>query len=387
MDFREGFVMYLKCYDLMKLPIFKNIQLVGGASGLNRQISWIYVSTTPSLESWLRGGELVFIVHNSNLKQRLQEAVTSQAAGVVVLKSADNRSVLDQDEIDFANQFDLPLFEMDYHVRLVDVTREVSIGIMSRQKKIDYLDQFFHRILFSTDLDAAAADDFTLHFGFQSGHRYVIATIHAAAGPLLEDLEPSLQLYLADPELRVFMKQFDSYLVILIHCPRDRVDPARRLLQSAFSILEEKFPDRLLMSIGSACDELTGIRESYQRSMRAIALCSGKIRLVDYEALGFDRLLINGKDEDLLEYARSVLGEVRAYDEANNTAFLKTMEGFILSNGNISKAASHLYIHKNTCIYRIARIEELFQMDLNDALIRADILNCLKIFRFFNQMD
>lgn len=50
------------------------------------------------------------------------------------------------------------------------------------------------------------------------------------------------------------------------------------------------------MSIGSACDDLTGIRESYQRSMRAIALCSGKIRLVDYEALGFDRLLINGKE-------------------------------------------------------------------------------------------
>lgn len=135
--------MYLKCYDLMKLPIFKNIQLVGGASGLNRQISWIYVSTTPSLESWLRGGELVFIVHNSNLKQRLQEAVTSQAAGVVVLKSADNRSVLDQDEIDFANQFDLPLFEMDYHVRLVDVTREVSIGIMSRQKKSTIWISFF----------------------------------------------------------------------------------------------------------------------------------------------------------------------------------------------------------------------------------------------------
>lgn len=378
--------MYVKCYELMKLPVFKNIHLAAGASGLNRLVSWPYVSTTPSLRGWIRGGELVFIVNNDDLTQVLEEAVLYHVAGVVVLKNDANRSCLNDDLIDFANLEGLPLFEMDYDMKLVDVTREVGAFLMNKQKKVNYLDNFFHTILFSDPLDPEKADNFMLHYGFHSEDRFFITTLHTADPSRLSDLQLSLQPYIEEPDVQFLMIQLDSYLALLAVCRPDHIKTAKTLLKSVFPILKERFPGLRTMTIGSTCDSLHDIRSSYQRSMKSTALCTDEIRIIDYETLGFERLLLNAEESDLAEYAKFVLGAVKEYDEENDSSFLKTMETFILFNGNISKTASRLYIHKNTCIYRIARIGELFQIDLNDPDVRADVLNCLKIYRFLDEL-
>ncbi|WP_326910732.1 helix-turn-helix domain-containing protein [Sedimentibacter sp. MB31-C6] len=71
------------------------------------------------------------------------------------------------------------------------------------------------------------------------------------------------------------------------------------------------------------------------------------------------------------------------YEEKNQTSFIKTMEAYVQCNGNINKASAQLYIHRNTCIYRISKIKELFQIDIDDPYVRADILNSLSIYSFF----
>lgn len=54
----------------------------------------------------------------------------------------------------------------------------------------------------------------------------------------------------------------------------------------------------------------------------------------------------------------------------------------LITDDLANKASTQLYIHRNTCIYRIAKIKELFQIDLEDPYVRADILNSLSIYRF-----
>ena len=121
--------MYVKCYELMKVPAFKNIQLIAGGSGLNRLVSWVYVLTTPYLEGWVHGGE----------------------------------SLINDEMIELANKENFPLFEMDYNIKLLDVTRDISAYIMQKQEKVDYLDCFFQNILFSANLEKKNIDDFSLY--------------------------------------------------------------------------------------------------------------------------------------------------------------------------------------------------------------------------------
>lgn len=91
-------------------------------------------------------------------------------------------------------------------------------------------------------------------------------------------------------------------------------------------------------------------------------------------------------EEDLEEYATFSLGKIIEHDRKNATFFLKTLEAYILGNGNISKTAAQLYIHRNTCIYRMEKIKELFNIDFDDPYIRADILNCLCIIRYLDMI-
>ena len=144
--------------------------------------------------------------------------------------------------------------------------------------------------------------------------------------------------------------------MILAYTRPDSIKKAKILLKSSFSILNEKFPDLLCMGIGNTSNSLNNIRNSYKESMNSIALSTDEKRIIDYAELGFPRLLFN------------------------------TKEAYILCNGNISKTSSQLYIHRNTCIYRISRIKELFQIDLDNAYTRAEVLNCLYIYRFLGQI-
>ena len=48
------------------------------------------------------------------------------------------------------------------------------------------------------------------------------------------------------------------------------------------------------------------------------------------------------------------------YDKEHETAYLKTMRSYLEYGHNVTRAAAVLYIHRNTMIYRIERMKELF---------------------------
>lgn len=373
------------CYELMKIPSFKNIKLVAGESGLDRKVSWVYVLQTPSLENWVYGGEIIFIMNTDDICKILEDAVSHQISCAVVLKNKQNESILNDEIIRFANKENFPLFEMDYNIKILDVTREISTYIIHKQEKIDYLNYFFYNILISENLKKKDIEEFAIHYGFHSDHVFFIATIQCKDISKLNNIITLLQMYIEDSNVRFFTIILNSRLVILAYTLSSNINKAKNLLKASFSMLNEKFPDSLCMGIGNKCNSLHDVRYSYMKSIKAMALSASDNRIIDYEELGFSRLLLNTIDEkELKDYARHILGQVKEYDEKNQTFFIKTMEAYVQCNGNINKTSAQLYIHRNTCIYRIAKIKELFQIDIDDPYVRADILNSLTIYGFLN---
>lgn len=380
--------MFVHCNELMKIPSFKNIHLIAGESGLDRKVSWVYILQTPSLEDWVHGGELMFVVNNKNVYKILEEAVLHQLAGVVVLKSEQNESYLNEEIIHYANKENMPLFEMDYHIKLLDITRDISNYIIQKQKKVDYLDQFFCNLLFVTKQNKEKIDEYAMHIGYRHEHVCFIAVLKSEEdASKLEQIRFSLQLYMEDPNI-IFQSIITSNnIVILAFAVPEYMNKAKKILKSAFHILYEKYSEMLCIGIGSTCDSLYDVRNSYYQAMKSIRLCTKENDIIDYHELGFSRLLLNiTNEEDLKEYATITLGKIIDHDKKNETFFLKTLEAYILCNGNISKTAAHLFIHRNTCIYRMEKIMELFNLDYDDPYIRADILNCLYIIQYLNML-
>ena len=52
-----------------------------------------------------------------------------------------------------------------------------------------------------------------------------------------------------------------------------------------------------------------------------------------------------------------------------------------MSGFNVGKTAEALYIHRNSLQYRLKKIEEILEVDLEDSMEYLDIVNCILVKR------
>ena len=75
-----------------------------------------------------------------------------------------------------------------------------------------------------------------------------------------------------------------------------------------------------------------------------------------------------------------VLLQIRKYDAKHNTSFFETLKTYMIEERSIQRTAAALSIHKNTLLYRIQRLQELFPIDLDDSDERLRILLSLMLY-------
>ncbi len=61
-----------------------------------------------------------------------------------------------------------------------------------------------------------------------------------------------------------------------------------------------------------------------------------------------------------------VLDRLRLHDDENGTDYYRTLKTLCANNYHSGKAAADLHVHRNTLLYRIERMSELFGLDLSD---------------------
>lgn len=69
-----------------------------------------------------------------------------------------------------------------------------------------------------------------------------------------------------------------------------------------------------------------------------------------------------------------VLQRIWDYDQENKTEYFRSMYAYVMKIFDKEEAAAALGIHKNTLVYRISRITELFQVDFANRRVRLNLL-------------
>ena len=100
-----------------------------------------------------------------------------------------------------------------------------------------------------------------------------------------------------------------------------------------------------------------------------------------FEDLGLDRLLAGCSDGELTAFRDATLGTLLAYDAAHQSELVRTLETFLACGGNAARAAQALFIHYNTLRHRLATIEQVLALDLDDADARLSLGLGLRVLR------
>lgn len=75
---------------------------------------------------------------------------------------------------------------------------------------------------------------------------------------------------------------------------------------------------------------------------------------------------------------------LKEHDESKNSELLKTLYYYLIEERSLMKAAKHMDVHRNSIVYRINKINDLVDIDLEDAKSRYNILIALEIMDKLN---
>ena len=111
-------------------------------------------------------------------------------------------------------------------------------------------------------------------------------------------------------------------------------------------------------------------------------------KVLKYRDYAFYDLLYNYAGKiPLHSYCHPALKILQEYDKANNTEFYITLENFLNSSSNIKTTSETLYLHRNTVNYRLSKILELTNLDLEDSNTIFSLVDSFRIQKFLQSRD
>jgi purine catabolism regulator len=124
--------------DALAMDSFEGAQVVAGAAGLNKPISWVHNSGVPDAHNWVNGGELVlttaFNMPESHAEQlEFIEALAAKNISALAVTVGRYLDHLPEAWYAVADTHDLPLIAISYEARFVDIARAVNERIAQEQ--------------------------------------------------------------------------------------------------------------------------------------------------------------------------------------------------------------------------------------------------------------
>lgn len=86
------------------------------------------------------------------------------------------------------------------------------------------------------------------------------------------------------------------------------------------------------------------------------------------------------------ELVNGLITDLIRYDQAHNTAYRNALCTYLRHERSFTRTAAELHLHRNTVIYQIRRIEELFHIDLDDQELRLQMMLSDRVLEMYPQI-
>lgn len=176
---------------------------------------------------------------------------------------------------------------------------------------------------------------------------------------------------LSNVKTKDFVTSIDEHSIILV---KDVSDIPDEELEEALEGIAKRLVDNLHMEAmikvrvgyGNRVQKIPEITESFQEAKMALEV--GRVFYVECDTISYGRLgigrLIYQLPMSLCEmFIREVFGD-NIPEVLDDEEAMSTIAKFFENNLNISETARQLYVHRNTLVYRLERIEKSIGLDI-----------------------
>ncbi|WP_411682011.1 PucR family transcriptional regulator [Clostridium thailandense] len=179
---------------------------------------------------------------------------------------------------------------------------------------------------------------------------------------------------------------YKNYIVMLISRRRKNL-----LFEEDFKTLKRFLYDNKLFGGLSRCfTKLVELQKHFVQSLKAVNLgirMHSKKTLFIYDNYTVYHMMENHSAEELKTFCHPSLLTLMEYDKQNNTTYLESLYTYISRDRNKVESADLLHIHRNTMSYRISKIKEIIDVDLDDRDLIFHLSLSFKILEFTDKIN
>jgi len=188
---------------------------------------------------------------------------------------------------------------------------------------------------------------------------HIVQTDSEKAYDLLKDITPLQE--------RDVLVDMDRHTVVLLKdvSEEDDVDELAQFAQALQETLMGETAHQMTIGIGRSRHTIEELRESYMEARRAIEV--GRIFKAEESIFVYSRLILERflmeLPQDISAYYHGLLFN-RKNQRLFNEEMLYTIDMFFKKDLNLSDTARQLYIHRNTLVYRLDKVQKQIGLDL-----------------------
>lgn len=181
----------------------------------------------------------------------------------------------------------------------------------------------------------------------------------------------------------VVASKTEKIIVLLSFREEDDIKTSLDNFSKQIENMDKRFKSiDMKVGIGRVVTFLENFVNSYIDSIKAIS--TGRILnnelVTNFESLGIYKILSqNHLTKELEKFYDVTIKPLVEYDKKKSTELTKTLEAYFNNNGNLKKMSDELFTHYNTILYRVGRIMDITEMDLEDQNDRLNLEISLKI--------
>ncbi|MCQ4727045.1 helix-turn-helix domain-containing protein [Anaerotignum faecicola] len=189
-----------------------------------------------------------------------------------------------------------------------------------------------------------------------------------------------------------FVTAVDEHCIILVKEIREKetLEDIEKTAKQISDTLNGETGSKTFIAIGTAVTDLKDVSRSYKEAKMAIEvgrIFDGEKSIVNYEQLGIGRLIYQLPIPLCKMFIKEVLHGLTIDDFDEET--LATVGKFFENNLNVSETSRQLYIHRNTLVYRLDKLQKMTGLDLrnfDDAIIFKITLMVSKYMLYMEKM-
>lgn len=383
--------MPVKLGQLLKLKSLERLQAVAGKGGLARDVVWVNIIESPDLVRFIHRSELVISTgveikgSSAALLELVRGACEIGAAGCVI-NLGPYIPRIPQEAVSFADDHNFPLITVPWDVRMADLTQAICDCLISSRGKDSETKDLLFSLLSGTGKKDEILRQLDLH-GLHSVLCGVLAVDVKRGGPpeLLHEIGSRL-IY---SYYRYETFPIDGRDIFVVMKQNFRSGAAR--FSGMYGVLKG------LNDLLEAADAKIGIGEfsetpanlvlSFQQAVTAVKVpiqSGSKYRFQEFKNLGIYKVLLYlSSNPELSSFCRETLQPLEDYDNINSTHYMDFLRVYLNNDANIANTSRQLFIHRNTAMYRLDKIEKILGRSISSLQTKTELMTAMILRDYF----